>query len=316
MIATTPVRGMRDAFFEALYPLARADRNVIVISADNGAPSLDRFWQTLPDQCFTVGIAEQQLIGMASGMAFEGKKVYTYAIAPFITLRCYEQLKLDVCAMKLPVVALGVGAGFAYDIMGPTHHAAEDIAVMRALPHLTIFSPADGITAAALARISYECQAPQYIRFDRAGIPNLYDERQLDLYDGLVLVRPGRDLCLVATGIMVHQALRVAGELARHGCDAGVIDLFRLKPVNEALLLQQLAAVPRVVTLEEHRLPGGLGSLVAEILVDHGLARPLLRLGVPDEFVFTLGGREAIWERYGLDLASIVRRIVHWMGWS
>ncbi|MBI2321130.1 MAG: 1-deoxy-D-xylulose-5-phosphate synthase, partial [Chloroflexi bacterium] len=261
---------MRDAFFEALHPIVRADQNVIIISADNGAPMLDTFWQTLPDQCFSVGIAEQQMIGMACGMAFEGKKVYTYAIAPFITLRCYEQNKLDMCAMNLPVVNLGVGAGYAYDIMGPTHHTAEDIAVMRALPNLVMFSPADGVTAAALARISYECRSPQYIRFDRAGIPNLYHDREVEFTDGLALTRPGRNMCIIATGIMVHQALKASERLAREGLDVGVVDLFRLKPVNEDLLLQHLADVPRVVTLEEHRLPGGLGSMIAEIFVDRG----------------------------------------------
>ncbi|MBI4507783.1 MAG: 1-deoxy-D-xylulose-5-phosphate synthase [Chloroflexi bacterium] len=314
MTTTKPVLGMRDAFFEALHPIVRADQNVIIISADNGAPMLDTFWQTLPDQCFSVGIAEQQMIGMACGMAFEGKKVYTYAIAPFITLRCYEQNKLDMCAMNLPVVNLGVGAGYAYDIMGPTHHTAEDIAVMRALPNLVMFSPADGVTAAALARISYECRSPQYIRFDRAGIPNLYHDREVEFTDGLALTRPGRNMCIIATGIMVHQALKASERLAREGLDVGVVDLFRLKPVNEDLLLQHLADVPRVVTLEEHRLPGGLGSMIAEIFVDRGLSTPLLRLGLPDVFVFDLGGREAIWENYGLDVETIVQRITRWTG--
>ena len=123
--------GMRDAYFEGLYEIFKRDENAVFITADNGAPSLDKFAKEFPKQYYNVGIAEQQLIGMACGLDFEGKKVYTYAIAPFVTLRCYEQNKLDVCAMNLPIVNLGVGAGYAYDIMGPSHHTAEDISIMR-----------------------------------------------------------------------------------------------------------------------------------------------------------------------------------------
>jgi transketolase len=156
-MTTTPfIMGMRDAFFEALFTIAKGDPEVVFVSADNGAPTLDRFVAELPDRFFTVGIAEAQMIGLAAGLALEGKKVYAYAIAPFITTRVHEQVKIDVCSMNLPIVLLGVGAGYAYDIMGPTHHTVEDIAIMRALPNLVIHSPADGATAAALARISRE----------------------------------------------------------------------------------------------------------------------------------------------------------------
>lgn len=312
--STRFVRGMRDAFFEALYPRFLEDRRLVFITADNGAPTLDRFAGEFPGRYFTVGIAEQQLIGMASGMAFEGRKVYTYAIAPFVTLRCYEQTKLDICAMNLPVVLLGVGAGYAYDIMGPTHHTAEDLAVMRALPGLHIYSPADGVTAAALAGISHETDAPQYIRFDRAGIPDLYQDRRIDFGQGLVQHGDGSDVCLVATGVMVHEALRVVSRLDEAGVRARVIDLFRIKPLNREGILAAIEGCDRIVTLEEHRLPGGLGSLIAELFIDEGLAYPTLRIGQGDSFVFENGGRQSIWEKYGLDAPSVTRRILEWMG--
>ena len=306
--------GMRDAFFEDLYEIARKDKNVVLISADNGAPTLDRFWKDLPDQCFTVGIAEQQMIGMAAGMAFEGKKVYAYAIAPFVTTRVHEQNKLDICAMNLPVVNVGVGAGYAYDIMGPSHHTVEDISIMRALPNMKIHSPADSICAKALARISYEDPSPQYIRFDRAGIPALYEGRTLDFNQGMAEARPGgRDLVIIATGIMVHQALRVAEELGGRGLDVGVVDLYRIKPVNEALLFQVVGRTPRIVTLEEHLLSGGMGSSIAEIFVDHGVTTPMLRIGQDDRFVFDYGGRQVIWKKYGLDVPGISSKILRWL---
>jgi transketolase len=304
---------MRDAFFEALYPIFQKDPETVFISADNGAPTLDQFVLNLPKQFINVGIAEQQLIGMAAGMALEGKKVYTYAIAPFVTLRCYEQTKLDICAMNLPVVNIGIGAGYAYDIMGPTHHTVEDISVMRVLPNLTIYGPADSVVAGALAQLSYENPSPQYIRFDRAGVPEIYRDRDINVRDGVILTDAGCDIALIATGIMVHHAMKVAGVLAERGIKARVIDMVRLKPVNHELLFGYLQGVQKVVTLEEHLLAGGLGSIIAELFVDSGIGLPLLRIGQNDRFVFDNGGREVIWEKYGLDVPSIVSQISRWL---
>ena len=177
--------------WKLICELAKKDKNVIIITADNGAPTLDQFSQNLPNQFFTVGIAEQQMIGMACGMAVEGKKVYTYAIAPFVTTRVHEFNKLCLGAMNLPIVNLGVGAGYAYDIMGPTHHTVEDITIMRSIPNMKVHSPADSCTAASLAQISYDDPSPQYIRFDRTGIPDLYSNKKIDFKSGLIKIRDG-----------------------------------------------------------------------------------------------------------------------------
>jgi transketolase len=216
--------------------------------------------------------------------------------------------------MNLPIVNLGVGAGYAYDIMGPSHHTVEDISIMRALPGMMIYSPSDSVTAAALARMTYEDRSPQYVRFDRAGIPVLYEGRAIDFREGLVLTKPGRELIIIATGIMVHQALKVAEELAGQGLDVGVIDLFRVKPINVERLFELLGEVPRVATLEEHLLAGGLGSSIAEVFVDEGITTPLLRIGQGDRFVFDYGGRQVIWKKYGLDVPGIIGKIQSWMG--
>lgn len=306
---------MRDVFFAELYPIFRKDKNCVLITADNGAPTLDPFAKEFPNQYYNVGIAEQQMIGMACGMAFEGKKVYTYAIAPFVTLRCYDQNKLDMCAMNLPIVNLGVGAGYAYDIMGPSHHTVEDITVMRVLPNLKIYSPADGVTARALAEITYADKSPQYIRFDRSGIPNLYEGRKVNFRDGLIPVmgRENPDITLVATGVMVHNALKVAKNLEGKGIRASVIDLFQLKPINTKVLISLLEGSRTLVTLEEHLLAGGMGSAVIEVLSDHNRTIPTLRIGQHDRFVFDYGGREAIWEKYGLDVASVTEKVSMWL---
>jgi len=252
------------------------------------------------------------MIGMACGMAVEGKKVYTYAIAPFVTTRVHEFNKLCLGAMNLPIVNLGVGAGYAYDIMGPTHHTTEDISIMRAIPNMKVHSPADSLTAASLARISYDDPSPQYIRFDRSGIPNIYENKNVDFEEGLLKVRDGEDICIIATGIMVHQALEVASDLEKDGTKAGVIDLHRIKPINKDLLIKSIQGYSRIITMEEHLLAGGMGSAIAEIFVDENITKPLLRIGQNDQFIFEMGGRQAIWEKSGLDVPTILEKIHEW----
>jgi len=307
-----PKIGMRDAFFNALYEIAKSDPNVYIVSADNGAPTIDQFAKNLKEQFIQVGIAEQQMIGMAAGLALEGKKVYTYAICPFITARVYEQLKIDVCAQNLPVTMLGVGAGYAYDIMGPTHHTVEDFAILRVQPNMTILSPADGTTAAAMAPWTHRNAGPCYVRFDRAGLPEVYDAAP-DIDRGFAVLRRGTDCTILATGVMVGQALAAADELAAKGVSTGVIDLFRVKPIDADALFGALGDVSNVVTLEEHYAAGGIGGLMAETITEREEPRRLLRLGQGDRFAFELGGRQAIWENAGLDVPSVVDRIATWL---
>ena len=325
MAETKFIQGQRDQFFEALFPIFKADRNCVIITADNGAPSLDQFYKELPDQFFQVGIAEQQMVGMAAGMAIEGKKVYCYAIAPFVTTRVHEFVKLDMCSMNLPVTLLGVGAGYAYDIMGPSHHTVEDISIMRCLPNLTIWGPADGAFAYRLAKETYERSGPQYVRFDRAGVKDVYASKEvnwLDFSAGMctieqvransLLAGSGRtwdQAVLVTTGSMLRQALAVADALALKGIDTVVVDVYRLKPFNAELFLRLIDKTSTVVTIEEHYLAGGLGSIVAECMVDNFRKQNLIRMGRDDRFCFEYGGRQAVWADSGLDVASIVSRV-------
>lgn len=309
----TPPVAMRDSFFDSLYDIAKKDRNVILISADCGAPSLDRFRKDLARQYFTVGIAEQNMINIAAGLALGGKIVYTYAIAPFASLRCYEQIKVDLCCMGLPVTVLGVGAGFAYDIMGPTHHATEDIAIMRALPEMSIFNPSDSIISGALAEMTYKLPGPKYVRFDRDNVPLLYRNKKIDFSKGLINLRSGNGLCIITTGIMVHRALEVADELAKHSIDAGIVDVFKIKPLNEKLLLKIADNYKNILVLEEHFAIGGLSSAIAELFCDNEKDVRFKRLGIPDKYYFEYGGRERLHELCSLDTKSVVKTILKWM---
>jgi transketolase len=307
-MSTPSILGMRDSYFEALFKVFKADPNCVMITADNGAPSLDQFSQELPKQFLQVGIAEQAMMAMATGLAFEGKKVWVYAIAPFVTTRVHEFVKLDVCAMKMPITILGVGAGLAYDNMGPSHHTLEDISIMRVLPGLEIYSPADSICAAWLATLPND--RPRYIRFDRAGLPTLYYEGT-DFSSGLFFTNGLPKLVLVATGVMVHQAHVIASRLP---VKATIVDAFRLSPFPFSPTRPNpfVGGMP-IVTLEEHFLPGGLGSIISEALHDAGMTNRLLRIGMPQEFVFTYGGREEIWKKYGLDVETVTKRIAEWV---
>jgi len=294
---------MRDSFLDELFTIASKDRDVILITNDLGAPSLDKFRSDLSSQFIHGGISEQNQVNLAAGLAMEGKRVFIYSITPFLPLRCLEQIRLHLCVKGLPVTLVGLGAGFAYDKSGPTHHAIEDIGVMRSLPNMSIYTPSDSVMAAALARM----EGPCYIRLDREGLPKLYSANIFDY--GFTRLKRGKDLTLIATGYMVHQALKVAGELIKRQIEAEVIDLFRLKPVNngpEGLLGH--IRTKGIVTLEEHFITGGIGSIIAEILVDSGKSIPLLRLGIPDRY-FHDYGREQLHKLCGLDVESVTETL-------
>jgi len=302
---------IRDAFFNEVYTIASKDPNVIFLTADMGAFSLDAFKKDLSSQYINVGVAEQNLVSIAAGLALGGKKVFIYSIAPFVTQRCYEQIKIDLSCMRLPVTIIGSGPGITYSSDGPTHQAIQDVAIMRALPEMTIFNPSDPVTAAAAAKMSYKNDGPVYVRIDKGKLPLLYDEEE-DFSDGLALLKKGCDLMIIATGIMVCQAFKVIDELAKHSIDAGIIDLYRVKPINEELLLTFIEQSNRIVTLEEHSIIGGIGSAICEILVDNEKPHHLKRIAIADKNCVGYGDREWMHSFYGLDVNSITKAILEW----
>jgi len=302
----------RDAFFNKLYEIAKKDRDVILVSADMGAPSLDKFREDLSEQYVNVGIAEQNMVTVATGLALGGKTVFMYAIMPFVTLRCYEMLKVELSMMNIPVTAVGVGSGISYDDSGPTHHSTEDIAIMRALPNMTILNSSDSVMAAKFAEMTCDISGPHYVRLDRGKLPPLY-KQDSDFSAGLTSFKTGKDICIVATGNMVHRAFEIADRLAGHSIDTGVVDLYRLKPINENLLLKSIEPSKRIVTLEENLMNGGMGSAVAEVLADNDRPMPLKRIGLPDKYFFAYGGRQNLQTLGGLDADSITKAILKWL---
>ena len=206
-------KDIRDAFFDRLYDIAGEDKNVIFLTADMGAFSLVKFKKDLPKQFINVGVAEQNMVSIAAGLTLTGKKVFIYTIIPFATLRCYEQIKIDICAMNLGVTIVGIGAGLSYGSDGPTHHGTSDIAVMRTLPEITILNPSDSVAAEKCAEIAYKSNAPVYIRLDRGKLPLIYEQNKSDFSDGISEVKEGDDLTIISSGVMVQQAVKAAEKL-------------------------------------------------------------------------------------------------------
>ncbi|HBR14567.1 MAG TPA: 1-deoxy-D-xylulose-5-phosphate synthase [Candidatus Omnitrophica bacterium] len=309
---TSSDKDLRDAFFDELYAIARQDPRVILLTADMGAHSLGRFKKDLSRQYINVCVAEQNMISVAAGLALGGKKVFVYTIIPFATMRCFEQIKVDVCCMRLPVTVVGIGTGLTYGGDGPTHHGIQDIAVMRSLPEMTILNPCDAVITQAAARLAYEQQGPVYVRLERGRFPLIYGAGSADFSRGLHQIREGEDITLIATGNMVHRAVEAADILRKKFLSVRVVDVYRIKPLNTALLIKMMEGTKGVVTLEENCLTGGLGSAVSEVLCDSCKGIALKRLAIPDEHCFASGDREALQQLYQLDVSNIVHSIVRW----
>jgi transketolase len=303
----------RDACFEELFDIASRDRDVVLLTVDTGAFAFKRFRQELPDQFFNVGIAEQNAMSVAAGLALGGKKVFVFGISNFVTLRCFEQLKIDICCMELPVTVIGMGTGYVYPKDGPTHHMTDILSLVRTLPGLTIWSPSDYSMIAAAVRSAYRGPGPTYLYMDKGPFDSMYAP-EADFSEGLTLLRTGRNVTLVATGIMVPQAMRVADRLAQKGVDAGIVDLYRIKPLNEPRLRDLLATSRRIVTMEENTIVGGLGGLVCEVVAEYGLQTKVKRIGIQDTYRCEVGSREDIRALEGMDLEGATEIIGRWLG--
>lgn len=305
-------KGMRDFFFQSLLEEAKKDPDLILMTSDIGAICHDQFKEELRHQYINVGIAEQNMIGVAAGLAMSGKRIYLYSIIPFISMRCYEQIRIDLCCMNLPVTLIGIGAGMDYSTLGTSHHGTEDIAVMRSLPKMTIYNPSDGLIAERLAKIPAE--GPSYIRLDRTGLPLVYKKNALpDLTKGFFVFEENKDFYIIATGRMVSSAIEIAEQLSQKSISIGVIDLFRIKPINTDELWGNIQNAKGVITLEEHSLIGGIGSAVSEVIATQKNPIPLKPFGIPDEFCKSYGDRQYLQSLYNLDQQNVQIDIEKWI---
>jgi transketolase len=301
---------MRTAFIRTLTELAAADPRITLVVGDLGFGVVQEFAARFPRQYLNVGVAEQNMTGIAAGMAMAGRVVFTYSIANFPTLRCLEQIRNDVCYHHANVVIAAVGGGFSYGALGMTHHATEDLAILRSLPEMTVIAPGDPSETQAATRAAAAGIGPVYLRLGRAGEPAVH-RGPIDWSLGKALaVRQGSDLTILSTGAMLHTAVRAAEKLGAEGISTGVLSVHTLKPLDTEAILAAACQTHRVVTLEEHSILGGLGGAAAEVLCEAGIpGLRFLRLGLPSHFNKVVGEQEYLRRIYRLDADSVAERI-------
>ncbi len=302
---------MRDAFTRTLFEIADRDERVMLLTGDLGFGVLTSFAAAYPKQFLNVGIAEQNMAGIAVGLAREGRIVFTYSIANFNTLRCLEQLRNDACYHAANVKVVSVGGGFCYGALGISHHATEDLAIMRSLPSLTVVAPGDPYEACALTQSAWETAGPFYLRLGRGREPTVHKDGSCVVLGKALRVRAGTDVGIVSVGGMLPDALAAAERLDKEGIAASVTSMHTLKPLDEAAVVALAREVDLIVTVEEHIACGGLGGAVAEVVAGlSGTRARVLRIGLGNGFSKVIGSQEYLRQIHGLSPDGIVERIV------
>lgn len=306
---------MRKTCLDHIYALAQKDERIVFIGSDLGCGTLAEFRDTIPERFFMEGISEAHVVGMAAGMALEGRIVYVNTIATFLTRRAYEQVCLDLCLHNLPVRLVGNGGGMVYAPLGPTHLAVEDLSIMRALPNMTIVAPADAREMARFMSASVDWPGPIYIRLGKGFDPVVTGDDGPFVIGRGVPMRRGYDVAILTTGVALSHVLGAAAELSASGVEATVIHLPTVKPLDEEAILDACAPVRVVVTVEENTVIGGLGSSVAELLAERGAldGKVFRRMGLPDRFAAQYGSQAQHFAHLGIDapgVAAMVKKLL------
>lgn len=308
---------MRGAFVNSLMEVAAADPRVTLVVGDLGFGVVQEFAERFPNQFINAGVAEQNMTGLAAGMAHSGRIVFTYSIANFSTLRPLEQIRNDVCYHQANVVVVAVGGGMAYGALGASHHATEDIAILRSLPNMTVVAPGDPVETTAATKAVAQGIGPTYLRLGRAGEPTVHAD-PIDWQLGKALpVRRGKDLTLVSTGGMLHTTV-AAADLLRDTCglSATVLSMHTIKPLDEQALLEEAARTQAVFTVEEHSRLGGLGGACAEVLLEAGMPVKFARFGLESRFIPEVGDQQHLLASGSLDASSIATSVAKHLGVS
>jgi transketolase len=298
---------VRSAFFKALHRLAAENPDIFLVVGDLGFGVTEEFSRAFPGQFLNAGVAEQNMTGIAAGLALSGKTVFTYSIANFPILRCLEQIRNDVCYHRANVKVVAVGGGYAYGSLGATHHATEDLAILRALPGMTVIAPGDPEETNAATEAIASHEGPCYLRLGRAGEPRVHEALTNFQIGRGITVRDGHDLTLMSTGGMLETVVNVAKILARKGLATRVLSMHTLKPLDEDAVLSAARETGAIFTVEEHSIIGGLGSAVAEILAEAGIQNLIFkRIALPSTFACRAGSQEYLREQNNLSSESLI----------
>ena len=303
---------MRDHFVKRLCELAEADKNITLITGDLGFGVLDEFRRRFPGQFINAGVAEQNMTGLATGMALEGRIVFTYSIGNFSTLRCLEQIRNDACYHKANVKILSIGGGFSYGSLGISHHATEDLSIMRSLPDITVVSPCGFWEAVQAAEAVVKKPGVCYVRIDKSAGDDgpRTDSERFELSKARVL-REGKDCTIAVTGGILEEVTTAADILESRGISARIISVHTIKPFDTKAIVQACQETGVIFTVEEHTISGGLGTIVAETLLDHQVhPRVFCRIALEAGFSSIVGSQRYLRKRYGLDAEAIANRIL------
>lgn len=293
---------MRKTFINALIDIARKDKDIVLITPDMGFSVLEPFFEEFPERSVNCGIAEQNAVSIAAGLALMGKKPYVYTIIPFLTMRAFEQIRIDVAYMNLNVKLIGIGAGFTYGAAGATHHAIEDISLMRSLPNMTVCCPGDNNEAIQLVIASAETKTPMYIRIGRHN-RGIFNNNEITIGKASVL-KEGKDIAVITTSNMLPDGNDYCEKLKADGRNPYLISMHTIKPLDRKIIESLVEKNVEIHTLEEHSVIGGLGSAVAEVIAESGKAVQFKRFGVPDEFSHYVGSQKFIKSKMGLNFSK------------
>jgi transketolase len=301
---------MRDTFVKTLIDIAKKDKNVHLITGDLGFGVLKPFWEQLPDQFTNAGIAEQNMTSFAAGLALQGKTVFTYSIGNFPTLRAIEQIRNDCAYHNANVKVVCVGGGFVYGSLGMSHHATEDLAIMRALPDVTVLAPGDLIEAECATRAIYEQQGTCYLRLGRGGEKRIHEKIDNFQIGKAIKIKDGERVALFSTGAIFDEAMEASEMLREQGINPTLYTFPTVKPIDRETIEECARKYNLIVSVEEHNVIGGFGSAVSEVLAELGGARAkLLKIGLDDKYSSIVGSQKYLRDVYGMSAKKIVERV-------
>ncbi|KUJ00617.1 transketolase family protein [Vibrio sp. MEBiC08052] len=297
---------MRANFVQAITDLAEKDKNVILLTGDLGFGSFEVFEEKFPNQYFNVGIAEQSMIGIAAGLAKSGKTVFVYSIGNFVTLRCLEQIRNDACYHHLNINLVSQGGGFTYGPAGMSHHATEDIGIMRVLPYVTICVPSNGHNCYEAVHQLADLSGVGYLRLEKSN--NINEINNISLNIGKPnIIREGKDALIISIGGILSEVLKAVDESSK---DIAVIDFHTAKPIDNTWIAEQLKLFPLIISVEEHQKTGGLGTILSEVIADKQISTKLVKLGISDEIVSIVGSQEYLREKCLID-SKMIKHILN-----
>ena len=302
---------MRNVFVKNLIKMAKQDKDLILLTGDLGFNAFEEFVKKYPKQFYNLGNAEANMVGVAAGLALAGKKICVYSIVPFVSMRCYEQIRNDVCQPNLNVKFIGVGGGFSYGVQGFSHNTIEDLAIMRVLPNMTVLCPGDRVEAKLAVREAFKSTSPVYLRLGKAGERKIYlRQPKFKLGQGL-LVKSGSNLTLVSIGNIIEDVLLVSDNLEKQGFSIRVISMPYLKPFDRKIILKAAKETKAIFSIEEHSLIGGLGSCLAETLLETDYSNILFkRFAIPDKYYSEVGSQSYLRKINGLSISQITKDIL------